>query len=100
MLIVKEIQAYRGVKKECDLVQNAKNSLIRLVHKASLLKSHWFNDPRLLAKISIFNIFLSFGDNFYMEIIPKNFSDFSQSHNSFCLWKSRRKQKREHFFVQ
>ena len=91
---------YSGVKKECDLVaQNAKNSLIWLVHKASLLKSHWFKEPRSLAKINFLKILPSFGDDFYMKIYQK-ISDFSQSHDSFCLWKSPRKQKWEHFYVQ
>ena len=34
-----------------------------LVHKVSLLKSHWFNEPRSLATIIIFNILPSFGVN-------------------------------------
>ena len=57
---------------ECDLVaQNAKNSLIWLVHKASPLKSHWFKEPRSLAKFSFFNISPSFGDDIYLKTIPK-----------------------------
>ena len=33
-----------------------------------------------------------------MKIIPKSLSDFSQSHDTFCLWKSpKKKQKWEHF---
>ena len=46
----------------------------------------------LLAKISTFNNLPSFVDNFYTKSIPKNFSCFSQSHDSFCLRKSPRKQ--------
>ena len=47
---------YSGVKKECDLVaQNAKNSLIWLVHKASLLIGLTSLD---CSQKSVFSIFL------------------------------------------
>ena len=72
---IKTKYTYSGVKKECDLVaQNAKKSLISLVHKTSLLKFHWFNDPRSLAKLSICKILSSFGAYFYMKMIQKKIS--------------------------
>ena len=54
------------------LVQNAKKSLVWLVHKASLLKSHWFSEPRFIGplifsqKLAILNFFLpkSYVSNF------------------------------------